>query len=211
MLWNQLQKSFSDYRKIDINPEIQACVALVLKDKANPKLLMIKRATRDDDPWSGHYGLPGGVVEKDEDLIEAVVRENREELSLDLEQHQLIGGLDQFQVFKGRKVLPFVIHPFVYHIKEGSQLKLLKEEREVEDYYWLEIRKLFDPNSLQILNFSFGDESKDLPALVYDELRIWGITYKILESFQKALFADHSLDIHEFLPDDMEHWIDYPR
>jgi 8-oxo-dGTP pyrophosphatase MutT (NUDIX family) len=48
------------------------------------QLLLIKRAKREGDPWSGDIALPGGHVELEEDDFQAVCRETQEEIGLDL-------------------------------------------------------------------------------------------------------------------------------
>jgi hypothetical protein len=39
---------------------VQASVALVLRARDPLEILLIKRATSERDPWSGHMALPGG-------------------------------------------------------------------------------------------------------------------------------------------------------
>jgi hypothetical protein len=43
------------------------------------QLLMIKRATRLGDPWSGDVALPGGKVEAGETSLQAAIRETKVE------------------------------------------------------------------------------------------------------------------------------------
>src|SRR5262245_33353929 len=38
----------------------RAAVAIVLHDEPAPRVLLMKRAERAGDPWSGHISLPGG-------------------------------------------------------------------------------------------------------------------------------------------------------
>jgi 8-oxo-dGTP pyrophosphatase MutT (NUDIX family) len=70
----------------------RAAVALLVRlDEtrvpAVPQLLMIKRATFEGDPWSGHIALPGGRREPaDATLERTVVRETWEETAIDLER-----------------------------------------------------------------------------------------------------------------------------
>ncbi|MCP4913607.1 MAG: CoA pyrophosphatase [Oligoflexia bacterium] len=212
-MWKELENIFNNHNEISFDPKWQASVSLILKDKNNPKLLIIKRSTREDDPWSGHYGLPGGVVEKNESLLQAAIRECHEELSLSLDAHHHIGQLDQLQVHKNKKPLPFLIHPFVFAIDERHPLNIVKEESEVEQYYWLELQKVFHEDSMVVRNFSFGQENRDLPAIEVDGHVIWGITYKILGSFLRPIYEnsanDDSLKILEFLPESLAFWQEY--
>jgi hypothetical protein len=65
-----------------------ACSIRVLRNKSTGEvkhqLLMIKRASREGDPWSGDLALPGGHVEDNEDDIQAACRETLEEVGLDI-------------------------------------------------------------------------------------------------------------------------------
>ncbi|MCA9764471.1 MAG: NUDIX domain-containing protein, partial [Gemmatimonadetes bacterium] len=57
----------------------QAAVALLLVP-APDRLLLIRRADRLGDPWSGHLALPGGRQEPaDASLLETAIRETAEE------------------------------------------------------------------------------------------------------------------------------------
>ena len=56
----------------------QAAVALLLTPDPD-RLLLIRRAEREGDPWSGHLALPGGRRdESDTDLLATALRETFE-------------------------------------------------------------------------------------------------------------------------------------
>src|SRR4051812_5040072 len=60
----------------------RAAVAVVLHDR---RVLLMKRAERAGDPWSGHISLPGGGYQaSDGDLRVTAIRETREELGVEL-------------------------------------------------------------------------------------------------------------------------------
>ena len=65
------------------------CADLLIKKQKNNKtyiLLMKRQNTGSND---GEYELPGGHLEKDEDLFEAMIRETKEELLLDLKREDI--------------------------------------------------------------------------------------------------------------------------
>jgi ADP-ribose pyrophosphatase len=59
--------------------------AIILYDG---KLVLIRRG---NEPFKGRLALPGGFVEKDETVEQAVIRETKEETGLDTEIVRLIG------------------------------------------------------------------------------------------------------------------------
>src|SRR6478752_6570976 len=72
---------------------IWAAVAAVLVPSPDA-VLLIRRAERAGDPWSGHMALPGGRREpEDADLVETARRETFEEVGLQLARSDLLGGL----------------------------------------------------------------------------------------------------------------------
>src|ERR671920_2114796 len=73
---------------------IWAAVAAVLTP-APDSILLIRRADRSGDPWSGHMALPGGRREPgDTDLLATAIRETAEELGIELAHDDLAGHLD---------------------------------------------------------------------------------------------------------------------
>ena len=84
----------------DRNPEterdpsaIEASVALIIGSDPDT-VLIIRRAERVGDPWSGHMGLPGGRrSQKDEHLLATAIRETEEEVGLTLTPGNLLGNL----------------------------------------------------------------------------------------------------------------------
>lgn len=91
-----------------------AAVAVLLHDEPlGPRVLLMKRAERVGDPWSGHISLPGGGYEpRDVDLLQTSIRETHEELGIDLSGARLLGKLPALHPRtsgpKGLEVTPFV-------------------------------------------------------------------------------------------------------
>jgi 8-oxo-dGTP pyrophosphatase MutT (NUDIX family) len=91
----------------------RAAVAVVLHEEPSPRVLLMKRAERTGDPWSGHISLPGGGFQaSDRDLRVTAIRETREELGIDLDDAHLLGNLAALHPLTsgptGVEVTPFV-------------------------------------------------------------------------------------------------------
>ena len=68
------------------NVDAQAAVVMLLRQKASEfQVLLVKRAEKPTDPWSGQIALPGGKRDiADKDLKETAVRETKEETGMNI-------------------------------------------------------------------------------------------------------------------------------
>lgn len=82
--------------------------AVVLNDEG--AVLLVKRA---HEPRKGEWSLPGGRVELGESLVEATVREVREETGLDIEVGPLVEVFDRIHRRDGRVQYHFVIADYL--------------------------------------------------------------------------------------------------
>ena len=76
-----------------------AAVAAVIREVGgSPEILLIERAAREGDPWSGHMALPGGRIDPDDPNTRAgAERETLEEVGLDLSGAVVLGQLDDME------------------------------------------------------------------------------------------------------------------
>jgi len=85
-----------------------AAVAIILTPQPD-SILLIRRADRSGDPWSGHMALPGGRREAgDSDLAGTAIRETAEEVGIRLRPEDLHDILKRFMLVLGYfwKVMP---------------------------------------------------------------------------------------------------------
>jgi len=82
-------------RPVPPGPERRAAVAVVLHSESSaPRVLLMKRAERRGDPWSGHISLPGGGYHaEDRHLLATAIRETHEEVGVDLAATPVLGQL----------------------------------------------------------------------------------------------------------------------
>ncbi len=94
-------------------------------------MLIVRRA---QPPANGLYTLPGGVVEIGETLVEAAVREIREETGLEIEPHGLAGYRQVIaRDDSGRVERHFVILPFAARWVAGE----ISLNDELAEGHWL--------------------------------------------------------------------------
>jgi 8-oxo-dGTP pyrophosphatase MutT (NUDIX family) len=160
-----------------------AAVAVVLVP-APDAVLLIRRAERSGDPWSGHMALPGGRREDgDLDLIATAVRETHEEVGLTLTPSGLLGSLDD--VVPRTPVLPpIAVRPYVYSL---PQRPALQPNPEVAAIRWAELDHLLLPSTYQSVHFDIRGERREFPAYQVEEAIVWGMTERILTSLLEQL------------------------
>jgi 8-oxo-dGTP pyrophosphatase MutT (NUDIX family) len=160
------------------DPLIWAAVAVVLVPDPDA-LLLIRRAERAGDPWSGHMALPGGRQEPAEaDLFTTAVRETAEEVGLTLGRQDLIGTLDD--VVPRTPVLPpIAVRPHVFALSLRPTLTL---NPEVAAARWVPLDLLLHPETYNSIRLDIRGESRDFPAYRLDELVVWGMTERIVSS-----------------------------
>jgi 8-oxo-dGTP pyrophosphatase MutT (NUDIX family) len=160
-----------------------AAVAVVLTPDPDA-ILLIRRAEREGDPWSGHMALPGGRKDlSDEDLLATVIRETREEVGVTLHGDQLIGCLDD--VAPRTPVLPpIAIRPFVFVLPDRPALTL---NPEVASSRWVHLDQLLHPETYQSVRLDVRGESREVPAYHLEDAVVWGMTERILTGLLKKL------------------------
>ena len=161
-----------------------AAVALLLKpSRGDFDLLLVKRVENPSDTWSGQMALPGGKREpKDLSLKDTVVRETMEETGVALTNCSFLGVLG---AVRSEPRPAFKILPFVFLLEGEPRLKLNKAE--LETFVWVPYEKVVQSKGK--VQFSFGK----VPAYIFAEGIVWGITYNILSEFIQAVEATQNV------------------
>jgi 8-oxo-dGTP pyrophosphatase MutT (NUDIX family) len=163
-----------------------AAVATILRQGAGePEVLLIRRATRQGDPWSGHMAFPGGHRDpEDADLLETARRETLEEVGLDLSQHELLGRLDDHPATAAGRFVGIVITPFVFAL-QGEPAFTLNDE--VEGLVWAPLARMARGEIDSSHDFVREGRSVRLPAYDVQGATVWGLTHRMLENFFETL------------------------
>lgn len=158
----------------------RAAVALVLRQsQASPELLLLRRAEREGDRWSGQIGLPGGHAEPgDADLLATAMREALEEVGLDLARDaRLLGRLPSVQAKARGVVLSMWITPFVFAAEAPLDPRPGPEAVET---FWFPLAPASAGELAWTHRYQRGEEERVLPAWKYEERVVWGLTYEIV-------------------------------
>jgi 8-oxo-dGTP pyrophosphatase MutT (NUDIX family) len=160
-----------------------AAVAVVLVPSPDA-VLLIRRAERPGDPWSGHMALPGGRREaSDPDLFDTAVRETFEEVGFLLAPADLIGSLDDV-VPRTPHLPPIAVRPYVFALPERPPLV---PNQEVAGTRWVHLDHLLHPDTYHSARLDISGEVRDMPAYRVEEAIVWGMTERILTSLLDGL------------------------
>lgn len=145
------------------------------------ELLLIQRAEKEGDPWSGHMALPGGRREpRDVDLLATALRETEEEVGVVVPDGRVLGGLDELRP-SSRRRFAITIAPYVATVPVDTAP--VPAPAEVEAVVWMPITHLSNDEAVDEVLIELEEESFSLPALNYQEYVIWGLTHRILTDF----------------------------
>jgi 8-oxo-dGTP pyrophosphatase MutT (NUDIX family) len=176
----------------------RAAVAIVLRERGGAReteVLLIRRAERAGDPWSGHVALPGGRAAPEDASIEATaIREAREEVGIDLAAPgvRLLGRLPDFEPM--RRITGLAITPVVFEVAGDPPLS--PDAREVAATAWVPLAALAS-GALSGRMVYWWRPLRRIPLPVplvvgcwrWNDFTIWGLTYRILESLFLATAA----------------------
>lgn len=165
-------------------PFREAGVALVLRPhgETDADLLLIRRAERAGDPWSGQVALPGGrYAATDTSLEDTALRETLEEVGLDIRANgTVLGALDELRP-RTPALPPIIVRPFVCVVSEPAPLEL---NYEVAASRWIPVSELFAPSARVQTAVEVRDLRLRVDAYVVDDYLVWGMTERIIFTLQ---------------------------
>ncbi len=164
----------------------QAAVAVALRLDPEPWVLLMRRAQRPGDPWSGHVSLPGGRREpEDTDLLATAVRETREEVGVDLvTSAAALGGLPALQARARGKRMAMDVFPFVFALTSpvaptGSD--------EADEAFWFPLGRAASGELDHPHAYRGSAGLVNMPSWRFEERVVWGMTHRILSTLLEAV------------------------
>lgn len=162
---------------IRLVPRETAAVAVTLVEGPGlGDVLLIKRAERAGDPWSGDVAFPGGRVEPgDLSFRDTAAREAREEVGAELgSAARFLGYMGPFRT--GRRKVGVV--PAVFEAPERFEVG---SSAEVSSHLWVPLSELLERRGLST-HAKEGGAPGSFPSLEVRGYTVWGLTERILSS-----------------------------
>jgi 8-oxo-dGTP pyrophosphatase MutT (NUDIX family) len=158
---------------------------------------MIRRAERDDDPWSGHMALPGGRAHASDPSARAVAtRETAEEVGLALTDAHFVAELDD-TLLRPDKPSQSVLSAFAFHV--GTRRPPLSPQpSEVADAHWVPLEHLWDPARTTTMPWTHRGQALTFPGIAVGDHIVWGLTLRVLFRFGQVV--GHPLPLPTDLP-----------
>jgi len=165
----------------------RAAVAAILRPGPDGvEVLLIRRAERRGDPWSGHMAFPGGHQDPgDRDLLHTARRETLEEVGLPLEHEDLIARLDDHPAIARGSFTGMVVSPFLFAVEGDPPLT---PNHEVAGHVWAPLGRMARGELDVFKEVDRDGGSVRLPGYeVRPGYVVWGMTHRMLQAFLQAL------------------------
>lgn len=159
----------------------RSAVAMILQVRAGElHILMIKRAEREGDLWSGHMAFPGGRMDREDANGYAVaVRETREEIGLALGQRdECIGRLSDVLARPRRGTFGMAVSPFVFRLDREVTFT---PNHEVAEVVWVPLEFLSNADNRNEMIWEFRGIKMPVPCYYYEGRCIWGLSLMMLD------------------------------
>ena len=189
-LTQQLHRRLQRFVKQDAGFEPRsgrAAVAIMVREgQEATELLMIRRATREGDPWSGHMGFPGGRRDpEDHSNLSCALRETEEELGVDLSRWGApLGELSDVNTGWRKDRPEMLVTPFIFSV---SELPELTPNDEVDDVVWVPLHFLMDEGNREPLEWEWKGQKMETDSYLYDCYRIWGLSLMMIDEMMGLL------------------------
>jgi len=154
-----------------------AAVAIV--ETRAGSVLLIRRAERAEDPWSGHWSFPGGRSEpQDATPLATALRELEEECGIRLAPDHLEAAFQP--TLARRRTGPYVlVAPFLLRV--DRELPTVLDPHEAAEARWIPLDLLRDPARHALRPVPGVAPHRLFPGIdLGDAVPLWGFTYRLI-------------------------------
>lgn len=154
-----------------------AAVSIMLRNKHNPSVLLIKRAERAGDPWSGQIAFPGGKMQQeDKTARDTAIRETMEEVGIDLSRKAEFLG---YGALATTHTGSMDVVPTVFLMRGDAEVRT---NDEVASHRWVSLEDLLAPGARSTFRLKTPESVIELPAYAVGDYVVWGLTHRIIDS-----------------------------
>lgn len=158
-----------------------AAVLIGIVDRPDGLSLILTRRTAHLNAHAGQISLPGGRMEpEDPNAPAAALREAQEEVGLDPEAVDILGGLRTYDTVTG-----FRVHPVVGWIRPPVDFSI--DPFEVDELFEVPFAYVIDPANQRRDSFLRDGVRRHFWAIPYGPHYIWGATAGMLVNFSRLL------------------------
>lgn len=167
---------------------VRSAVCVLLRQHNNgDEVLLMRRAIREGDPWSGHVSFPGGRMDdSDISALAAAKRELEEEVGYSAHNAEPIGRLSDVVTRRHEAMRPMIVTPYAFRVPADSEFQINHEATET---FWCPVEFLSSPNNRDEMEWKLGKKPLEvpikLPCYHYQGRRIWGLTLLMLDELVK--------------------------
>lgn len=165
----------------------RAAVAIILRTSPAQQLevLLIQRAERDGDPWSGQVALPGGRRDPaDATLQDTAIRETLEETGIDLAAHgHVLGTLDELRP-RTPVLPPIIVTPFVAVVPPDLPITISDE---LAAAFWAPWSIFADPARIDERTIQVRGDDWTVSSYTVGDRVVWGMTERMLRQLATRL------------------------
>ncbi len=169
----------------------RSAVAMILQvQQGELHILMIKRAERQGDPWSGHMAFPGGRMDKaDAHGYAVAVRETEEEVGLTLgPQEQCIGRLSDLTARPHKGAFGMAVSPDGFRLEREVGFR---PNHEVAEVVWVPLEFLLDTDNREEMVWEYKGVKIPMPCYMYGDRRIWGLSLMMLDELMDLIEGEN--------------------
>lgn len=157
----------------------------VIQRGAQLNLVLTKRAAALRN-HPGQIAFPGGKVDTaDTNPEAAALRESQEEIGLQRNHVEVLGGLPRHETVTG-----FDVHPFVAKVDPAFIAKADKSE--VDEVFEVPLNHVIDPNNFQIEGRVWQGHMRQYYLVPYGPYYIWGATARMLRMLAHQMEQAHA-------------------
>ena len=193
-LTRQLETRLQDFKKEEAGFEPRsgrAAVAMMVREGIEAtEMLMIRRSTREGDPWSGQIAFPGGHSEpQDQSMRETAERETTEETGIDLKKvATYLGEIEPIKATPRKTGKELKVYPFVYLLDDPFPSIHLNYE--VSGIIWGSLVDMHSGDSRTEHIFEIDGKEQCFPGYDLGSHTVWGLTYRMIHVLFEAVDPD---------------------